>query len=54
METASIARIGERLAHVFEFLGLFAGVLQQRRLGLFARRLIDIAEPGDARIGQPE
>jgi hypothetical protein len=44
-------RIRERLAHVLELFRLLAGILQQRGIGLLARRLIDIANPGYARLG---
>ena len=47
------ARIGEGLAHVFKFLGLFPCDPLQGRLRFFTRSLVDIAKADNLRFGQP-
>ena len=44
--------VGEELAHVVVALRLFAGELLDGGLAAFERRLVDVAERDDARVGQ--
>ena len=47
------AGVGERAAHVLEFLRLLAtGNSLESRLGLLPGSPVDVAEPGDARVRQ--
>ena len=46
--------IGESLAHILILFGRLAvGILRQRGLCLFASRLVDVAQAGNAGFGQP-